>query len=210
MIFPFNSIEFSTYEESNYVPQIANVNVLEKQTYGKTKRDIIKNDFSIYCPAPVEDKPQYVEITNPNTFNLTTKSNVSLDVLTEYLSKYEKLSNWGLAEILTDVEKKYNINAIFLLSIIRLESGNGTSGLAIYDNNLCGIKVEYEYISYKSKEACVWDVAELLAESYLKDNGRWFNGYTVSDVNINYCSDAEGIEAIMAEINESIIEIMES
>ncbi len=48
-----------------------------------------------------------------------------------------------------DMEEKYNINGIFLLAVIRLESGNGTSGLTQNKHNVAGNKGGNGYMSFE-------------------------------------------------------------
>lgn len=152
----------------------------------------------------VELAKEYTYLNNVATFDLRQKSNINLKKLKEYLNNYSGLRDFQLAETLIKIESEYDINALFLLAIIRIESGNGKSDLAIHNNNLGSIISATSYTSFTSKSECVWYMAELLANKYLNENGEWYGGgYTVRDVNKYYCETAswyKSIEYMMEEI----------
>ena len=70
-------------------------------------------------------------------------------------------------------------------AIIRHESANATSSAARRKNNLAGIMGRRGQRRYESKEACVQDLAELLAKYRAK--GR----VTVVQISRAYCSDSK-------------------
>ena len=111
------------------------------------------------------------------------------------------------AEIFYSIEQKYKINGIFLASIGILESGWGTSTIAIDKNNLFGY-MAYDrdpYNSAKNFESyaeCIDTVAQALSTKYLhmsgvyiseglKATGTYYNGPTIQAVNIKYATDSE-------------------
>jgi beta-N-acetylglucosaminidase len=79
-----------------------------------------------------------------------------------------------------------NINAIFLMSVAALESGWGRHTINRY--NLFGM---YRYFP-QSYAQCIDHVAGYLAENYINQDGRWHNGVTVSEVNVDYCVNPKG------------------
>lgn len=98
-----------------------------------------------------------------------------------------------------NVEQKYGINGIFVLSIAVHESGWGTSRLAISNNNLFG----FVGMSFDSYESCIDYVAKRLMQRYLNPAGTivkgleepatgiYYSGNTIASVNKIYASDNE-------------------
>ncbi len=110
-------------------------------------------------------------------------------------------------EVFYKLDKKYKINGIFLASIAIHESGWGSSQIADDKKNLFGYgsydrspyESSYEFDTYEEGMELV---AKVLVKYYLNpagtkiyDNERatstYYNGPTVSDVNIRYASDPE-------------------
>lgn len=76
-----------------------------------------------------------------------------------------------LAPILHDVEHRPNpINAIFLSSIIRLETGNGTSYSYRARNNTGGVMGRNGLRSFSSKNECVSYMHDFLNRGYIRQN----------------------------------------
>ncbi|RZT21547.1 S-layer homology domain-containing protein [Fictibacillus sp. BK138] len=153
---------------------------------------------------------------NGNTYNmyqyfnvmpLYTKTSYTAEQLNDFVKNNKPdfaanntiLENLGQA--FKNVEAKYNVNAMYLLSHAIHESGWGTSPLAIDKKNLFGIKAydgsAYESgDTYKSYEACI----EVLVKEYLLDptssyfiQGWKANGEVVGDkelgMNVRYAAD---------------------
>ena len=104
-------------------------------------------------------------------------------------------------------EQDNRVNAIFLMSVAALESGWGRHRLTAY--NLFGIY----YYQPQSYAECISHAANLLATKYLVQDGEWYNGVTVSAVNINYCVNPDGspkttwtdeVSGIMADMYNQI------
>lgn len=109
------------------------------------------------------------------------------------------------AEVFFNMEKKYNINGVFLATIAIHESNWGTSKIASDKNNLFGYgsydRDPYEYsVTFETYEEGIETVAKNLVKNYLNkpgttiyDNeiavGKYYNGATVSGVNKRYASD---------------------
>lgn len=82
----------------------------------------------------------------------------------------------------------YGINALAVCGIIRQESGNNTSRLAKQNNNLGGItNGQGSYRTFKSKTECIEYMVRLLKTNYLTPTGKYFNGYSLREVNELYC-----------------------
>lgn len=208
---------FANWDKNNDVPSIVYTDKLlrEKIIYNRIKtlemyRPKVENENI----SETQTKPQYTYITDFNNFDLRIKSNISQEVLKEYLNKYPALSDFDLDKTLIEIENKLNVNAIFLLAIIRLESGNGTSDVTNTMNNLGGVTFtnQSEYAKFNTKIECVWHIGQLLSEDYLNASGVWYGGgFTVKDVCVNYNGNnewAESILCLMEEIQEGVLEII--
>lgn len=110
-------------------------------------------------------------------------------------------------QVFYNIEKKYNINGIFLASMAIHESGWGTSQIAKDKNNLFGYG-SYDNTPYESSfefadySEGIETVAKSLVKYYLNPAGTkiydgetasawYFNGPTLSGVNERYASDKE-------------------
>ena len=111
------------------------------------------------------------------------------------------------AEVLKNMDKKYNINGIFLASIAIHESGWGTSQIAKDKKNLFGYG-SYDSTPYESSfefedySEGIETVAKSLVKYYINPSGTkiydgetasawYYNGPTLAGVNTRYASDQE-------------------
>ena len=98
-------------------------------------------------------------------------------------------------------EEKYGVNAVFLAAVAALESGWGK--YCFRENNIFG----WSGKSFSSKEECIDFVASKIAEHYLSEDGKYYNGKTVSGVNVFYNGSdlwAKKVKEIMAMIERKI------
>lgn len=110
------------------------------------------------------------------------------------------------AEVFYEVERKYNVNGLFLASMAIHESNWGTSNIAKQKKNLFGYGA-YDSSPFSSSytfESYAYGielVAKVLAKYYINDQGTpiydgetaigtYYNGSTISGVNVRYASDA--------------------
>lgn len=144
-----------------------------------------------------------VKMVTYNPDNLRELSNLSRKQIKEML---EGNNLQVLADDYYEMEKKYNINAIFLMALNIEESGHGTSDLAIYKNNLGGITSRYGgYASFDSWEECLEYIASLIDEMYLTESGSYYYGTSIYDVNTKYCTSgtwADNLNTIAYELME--------
>ena len=121
--------------------------------------------------------------------DVRTKSNISISDLERVLKNtnlHELSSTFILAE------EVYQVNSLFLLGLVSLESGHGKSRRSIEDNNLTGYAVYSDSSRgavFESKEENILATAQLISEEYLKEHGQYFNGYSVEDINKKYSAD---------------------
>ncbi len=131
--------------------------------------------------------------------------NVKLKSLSpsEKIDKY--FANTPLKNLGKNFEKaqdKYGVNAYFLASIASLESANGTSKIAKDKKNLFGYGAyddsPYESaVSFATYDDSIDEVARHLSEEYLHENGIYYRGDSIKDVNRNYASDSKWHEKVM-------------
>ena len=111
--------------------------------------------------------------------NLLSKSGVSAWAIDEYLKATTSLPALGRAFIAA--EKKYGVNARFLLAAALHESGWGTSYISRVKHNLFGYNA-YDRdplrhaTAFASYAASIDKTAKFMKASYLTPGGRWWGG----------------------------------
>lgn len=134
-----------------------------------------------------------------NTGNVTKKSTMSVS---EIEQKLKGTALEGLAGAFKQAEKKYGVNAVFLIGLAIHESDFGNSRLAREKNNLFGFKA-YDRSPYQSAQRFgslsegIDKVAAYLANNYLHKDGKYYNGLSIRDIGKKYATDpkwAQGIE----------------
>ncbi|MBR2313649.1 MAG: glucosaminidase domain-containing protein [Akkermansia sp.] len=91
----------------------------------------------------------------------------------------------ALRPAIREAAAKNGVDPVLMEAIIRHESANATSSAARRKNNLAGIMGRRGQRRYATKEACVQDLAELLAKYRAK--GR----VTVVQISRAYCSNSK-------------------
>jgi len=153
-------------------------------------------------------------------------SGLSLDQFREILQGISQDRN-GIFEENCDyfyyAEQEYGINGVFLASIAILESGWGTSSIALNKNNLFGYQA-YDNSPYESAKEFesyaegIDLVARVLIKYYLNPSGtpifggdvadgRYYSGETISAVNKHYASNsnwASSVYSIMKMLYNSL------
>ena len=112
------------------------------------------------------------------------------------------------SEYFIEAERTTGVNAVFLASIAALESGWARSDVAKEKNNIFGWIGSDGYMRFNSVRECILFVADCLKSNYLSEDGIWFEGYEVADVNIHY-NGSKFWEDNVTDIMESIIERIE-
>ncbi len=87
-----------------------------------------------------------------------------------------------LRPAINEAAAAYGVDPVLMEAIIRCESGHATSYAARSKNNLAGIMGRRGQRSYESKEACVQDLARILAN--YKAKGK----VTIPQIARTYCS----------------------
>jgi beta-N-acetylglucosaminidase len=131
--------------------------------------------------------------------NVTSHSGVSESGLSKAL---EGTGLEGLAGSFIDAENEYNINAIFLASLIAQESGWGTSRRAVTDNNLSGYAVYSDSSKgrvFNSKHDSVMETASLLSENYVGEGLK-----DIHSINGKYSADDLWAQRIISIANDMV------
>lgn len=168
--------------------QINEFNIGKLENQNKISNEVTSSDTKTETldVAKKEETPNLKAYFNHN--NLLEKSNVSIDQLKTIL-KDTGLS--GLEHAYINAEEETGVNAIFLIALTAEESAWGRSNRAKKDNNMSGYKVytaSSKGESFKSKEESILTTANLIKKHYLSDDGNYYHGKTIYDVNKNYCT----------------------
>ena len=133
-------------------------------------------------------------IDKSNSRNVYSWSLRNLTGLTEdeYRKILEGTDLISLASELPRIEKQYQINGLFLLSLAALESGYGTSSIARSKNNITGFQA-YDSATHMAKvfdsyADCIEYTAAYLDENYLSEDGKYHKGHTINALNYYYSS----------------------
>ena len=116
--------------------------------------------------------------------DLTITSGITKDEAESLMP--EGMKGWG--SYFYEAENKYNINAIVLIAITRLESGNGTNALTLKKNNPTSYGMSWGGEKFDSVRDCILRTAKLLSEEYLTPGGKFYNGKSLSQVGTKYCT----------------------
>jgi len=157
-------------------------------------------------PPTIEYKRIERRYIGYNIYDLTQPSNLTEAEISAYFERFPALQPF--AGIIAEADS--DVNAVFLIAVIRLESGNGENLTTA--NNYGNIIDFYtgEYISYGTAEQGITALICLLKREYLTESGMWYSGLSVRDVERHYCNEGEWAETvikIMGEIDESVRKI---
>lgn len=136
-----------------------------------------------------------------NTRDLTRPSGVTEERIEEVL-KDTKLA--GLGKYYIQAERDYGVSAKFLVSLSIEESGWGKSNIANSKNNLFGFQAytnnTSKALAFNTKGDCILHVGKYIAENYLTEGGKHFNGVTVESIHIKYADNPKWASNILAHM----------
>jgi TolA-binding protein len=127
-----------------------------------------------------------------NDFNLISESYASSADIDAFLrSKDSNLA--GLGSTYKSLESDLGLNAIFIMALSCHESGYGSSRIARDKNNILGYGSNdsdpYNLSKvFVSKKECLKRAVPEIFKNYLTSNGKYHHGYTITSMNIEYCS----------------------
>jgi LysM repeat protein len=136
--------------------------------------------------------------------NLLSKSGLSAWAIDEYLAANTTLPPLG--HDFMAAERKYGINARYLLAHAMLESGFGSSDIARYKHNLFGFDAydrgPWVYAAkFRSYAKGIDVIAQTILDKYLKPTGRWWDGAPTLRGMHYYASDKNWGKKIAAIAN---------
>lgn len=201
------------------IPQYYDVKLVElagdwcKVSY-KGQDGYVKNTVltsSSYTPGIIElNRKQKIFETAGEGMSVNKASGLSVEDFKKALSNNTQDTNKIFetnAEAFYNAEQKYNVNGLFIAAIGINESGWGTSNIALTKKNLFGygaydsdpFNSSYTFETY---EDGIDLVAKVMAKHYLNPagtkiygdemaTGKYYNGPTVSAVNIRYATDTQ-------------------
>ena len=182
-----DSVEFKNFRKDTYVK-------IEELKETRNSKNITEEIIEEVEVANIVIEEEYEVYSSYNPYNLLEPSNITNEQAYELL---EGSALQTVSRIYPYIESVYGINAIFLMALNIEESGHGTSSLAINNNNLGGVKDRYGGWAYFDDWGnCVEYIADLLYNEYLSEDGLYFNGLSIYDVNVRYCEVYEWSENI--------------
>ena len=193
-----NTVKVSEVETNESVVKPRSEQEAEKSVEEQKPAAEQKQEVEEVVEIKEEVKKEVKDVKTPhfNPNNLLEKSNLTRDDAYRMLkgSKLQSVSSHYIY-----AEETYGVNAIFLMGLTSLESGHGTSNIAINNNNIGGVrKGSGEYSSFSSWESCISYIANLISKYYLKDDATYFGGRSIWDVNENYCENSDWADKIVS------------
>lgn len=199
--FLFGKIDLNTTASKLNIAN-ARIESLENEVNSLKEQVELQNNMIITMQEEnivITEKPEI----KMNVENVTEKSNINKEQLELVLSDNLK----PFAETFIYCEENYNINALFLSSIVTISSDNGNAERINITNNMTGLGVTElrpNGFSYETKEQSIIKCAELLANSYINEDGDYYNGLSVRDIGKNYCPSELWVNNII-EISNNMI-----
>lgn len=115
---------------------------------------------------------------------------------------------YPLVSTFLEAENTYGINVFFLIGLVALESGWGTSERALNDNNMSGYAVYNDNSvgrKFISKEESILETARLISEDYLPYDSKYNTGKSIYEINQKYSADTNWGAKITNIANELCI-----
>jgi beta-N-acetylglucosaminidase len=168
----------------------------------------------------ISNPKQYIAIEEPKTISRgNLDKRYDSDIAPKYNLKIHGASKLSLedykiilknsflydyAPIIQQVENEYEINGLFIIAVARLESGNGTSKLAINKNNYFGLGAYgnnpyRNAIKFKDDGECIEYFGKLIKENYI-DQGL----DTLPEINNKYCASEDWKDKVKEIMQENI------
>ena len=195
-VFGINHPDFETLldknDQFNLNQYLKSKKILSVKPMKKQIKKINKQIKSLKKEVSIEKQTRYF---NPN--DVRALSHITVDDAKHMLSG---TALYDTAKTYVKAEKKYHVNAVFLMGIAAHESAWGTSRRAREDNNLTGYGVTSDTakgINKGTKEEGLLVTAETLHQKYLTPGGSYYAGTSAKDVNKHYCVGGEWAAAVV-------------
>lgn len=187
------------YEEVQIQKEIQKQLELERQRQEELER---QKQEELERQRIAEEKKKVITY---NPHNLLEPSNITREQAYQML---EGKALQTLSNAYVYMEELYGVNAIYLMALSAEESAWGRSELAITKNNIGGIKAtDGSWRYFNSWGDCLDYKARLLKNQYLSENGCYYNGLSIWDVNEMYCEQKTWSDNINNIANDLINKI---
>lgn len=133
------------------------------------------------------------EITISRNMDLTKRCGVSKEDFKVLLTNLRPDTTGFFEEnsdTIYDLCEKYEINEIFFCGLIAAESGWKIASNHRNTNNFVSMMSKGKLIRYDTTEEGLEAAAKLLHDRYLTEGGSYYNGKTLSGVQIRYCPNS--------------------
>ena len=187
------------YEEVQIQKEIQRQLELERQRQEELER---QKQEELERQRIAEEKKKVITY---NPHNLLEPSNITREQAYQML---EGKALQTLSNAYVYMEELYGVNAIYLMALSAEESAWGRSELAITRNNIGGIKAsDGSWRYFDSWGDCLDYKTRLLKNQYLSENGSYYNGLSIWDVNEMYCEQKTWSDNINNIANDLITKI---
>lgn len=146
------------------------------------------NEGKVYLRKIAYENMKYVKPSEFNPDDVRVLSNVTSDEINKIVENTELD---GIGDACVYVEKEYGMNALVVLSLAIHESGFGTNAISKHKNNIISYRAYNRNTfdnakAFNSKSDCIITGMRSITKNYLSMNGKYFNGYAISDMNVRY------------------------
>lgn len=157
------------------ITEAENTDLLKQLDSARTQNDVLRRKLDTLLGTASRSG---AELT-PSAFGPSGLSQKELQVLTSGTNLA------GIEPALLQIEKTYNVNALYALAVAKLETGSGTSFLVKKYNNLFAMRGGSGWFSYKTKSDSVIAFGKLMASYFSK-------GYdTIEEIGPRYCEGSQ-------------------
>lgn len=173
-----------------------NENITEELTITAEERQIETTTRQAEERKLKEKEEKYItinEITISRNMDLTKRCGISKEDFKILLTNLRSDTTGFFkdnSDTIYDLCKKYEINEIFFCGLIAAESGWKIASNHRNANNFVSIMSKGKLIRYDTQEEGLEAAAKLLHERYLTEGGSYYNGKTLSAVQIRYCPNS--------------------
>lgn len=186
----------NTYSREERVKQM---NELTQKYIEEQERLRLEEERRIEEEKIAQLKPHY------NPYNLRELSSLTEEQIYVML---EGTALQTLSRAYYYIEQEYQINALFIMALNAEESGWGRSSLAISHNNLGGVKgKDGNYAYFNDWGECLNYITELLNNEYLTEDGSYYNGLSIWDINKRYCEQDDWSSKLNQIANELLSKV---
>lgn len=93
----------------------------------------------------------------------------------------------GYEQVILDTEQQYDVNAMFICAVAKVETGLGNAGVGKSRNNAFGLTKGSGYATYDNIGISVQEFGRIISSKYFKNRK-----YTASQVGAMYCPSNPG------------------